>query len=192
MEKKRYVVKLGDLEIGLKSHDTKEYIDEIAAYVNKLHGSFKSASANISNLESFALSALSAADELFKQGQRIDGLKAELNQAKSELSESLGRVMMLEAELHVLRTQQEGLREDCAKLERTLKDGSQREERFKEKLNVLSYELKKPIGDRVYKKELNEAARLLEEMLRQKQEEAEAGEARAEDERQLSVYDVID
>lgn len=191
MEKKRYVVELLDLVIGLRSHDSKEYIDELAGYVNRLLNGFKSNSANISNLELYALSALSIADELFKERKKTEELRSEIEGVKKELSDSLGRHMMLEAELHEARLYQDGLKEDRVRLEKTLKDDGDREERLKETLNILSYELKKPHGDRVYEKEFNEAVKLLEEMIRVKKEAPEET-PRTEDERQLSLYDVME
>lgn len=185
MEKKRYVVKLGHLELGLRSYDGEAYIDGLSAYVNKLLDGFKSSSDKISDMEAYALSALSAADELFKLRSGLDELKAELESVRRELSDSLGRAMMLEAELHQSRVSQDSLKEETARLEKTLKDDGNREERLKETLNILSYELRKPHADRVYEKDLNEAARLLEEMIRLKKQESPSYEPGPEDERRL-------
>lgn len=192
MEKKRYVVRLGDVEIGLRSPDSKEYIDQISSYVDGLIRSFKSSSSTISNLDACALSALTVADELFKLRQEMNKLKEELEASKAEISEGLGRRMMLEAELHEGRQMQDKLKEKCEKFEKGLNEDRSREEKLKEKLNVLSYELQKPHAERNYKEGLNEAARLLDEMIRAKLEEAESEEGRPEDSRQLSLYDVME
>lgn len=192
MEKKRYVLTIGRQEIAVKSSDSEQYLEAVSDYVNEMMKGFKKASPNISVPDLYALCCLSLGDELFKARRENESIKGEIDTLKKELSDSLGRLMMLEADEHEMKLSGDRLNERIDEIEKLLIEKAALEDSFKEKLNVLSYELQKPHGDRDYKEHLAEANKLLGKMMKSNDKREEEEPAYVSDSRQLSLYDIME
>lgn len=159
-EKKRHVVRVFSQELRLLSEESDEYIGELASFVdsimNKLYAGRK-----MSFGELGIVTSISIADKLFKLKKGARTSNGEMHNLEDELANAISKSMRMEAEKHEKIKECESLKSEIKSLKTKLESRLSSDEELREKLNVLSYELRKPLKERRYESELKVASSLL-------------------------------
>ncbi len=190
-EKTRHVLKVYSQDISLFSSDSEEYMKNLASFVDKRMRNFSRGISRISFGDLCILTALSIADDLHKGKWKAEGLKADKQRLEKDLSEAFTRIMTLEAGIREKDSRIETLEEKVRELDLSLSTKIENKEAMTKKLNVLSYELRKPLTERNVEKDLEEAYALLEEKDVQEEKDGQ-GEEGAQDEKDKLLEEKVE
>ncbi len=160
-EKKRHVVNVYSQEISLFSSESEEYMNKLAKFVDSRMNDFAEGVSRISFGNLSILTSLSIADDYFKIKETLDNFESDKENVEDELSAALSKVMALEAISREKELRIEELEEKIEKLSTSLNSNESSREELNKKLNVLSYELKKPLEKRNYNSVLQDAYNLV-------------------------------
>ncbi len=167
-DRNSHVVRVYSQDVPVKSSESKEYINKLAEYVDARMNAFSSGS-RISFGSLSILTSISIADELFKLKDNMGVQITEEDKIKDELSAALSRAMMLEVELHEKSEKLTSAELRISELESELEEKNKVEEQMREKFNVLSYELRKPLEDRYVDNTIEEVNELLPKKTQKKE-----------------------
>ncbi len=160
-QKKRHVLNVYSQEISLFSSDSEEYMRNLANFVDERMRTYADGVSRISFGDLCILTSLSIADEFFKSKDSVSNLDADKTKLESDLSDALSTIMALEATARERDLKIEKLEEKLQNLDSSLSTKTEDKEALIKKLNVLSYELQKPLEERTYKENLKDAYSLI-------------------------------
>lgn len=171
-QKRRHVLNVYSQQISLFSEDAEEYMQGLASFVDGRMHDFAKGVSRISFGDLCILTALSIADDFFKMKQEFSKFHEDKARLEEELAEALSKVMGLEASVREREFKIDKMNETLENLDNSLHLNNESKEIFIKKLNVLSYELRKPLEERSFEAELKDAYRILEEADLEKQNES--------------------
>ncbi len=160
-QKKRHVLNVYSQEISLFSSDSEEYMSNLAQFVDERMRTYAEGVSRISFGDLCILTSLSIADEFFKSKESVSTLESDRTKLEDDLSDALSTIMALEATARERDLKIEQLEEKLQNLDSSLSTKTEDKEALIKKLNVLSYELQKPLDERQYKEDLKEAYNLV-------------------------------
>ncbi len=161
-QKRRHVLNVYSQEISLFSSDSEEYMLDLANFVDERMHAFADGVSRISFGDLSILTSLSIADDYFKHKEEMYKSNDEKEKLENDLSLALSRIMSLEADARERESKIEELEEKIQNLGSSLDTKIDSKESLIKKLNVLSYELQKPLEERQYEETLKDAYELLE------------------------------
>ncbi len=153
-QKKRHVLNVYSQEISLLSSDSEEYMSNLANFVDERMRNYAEGVSRISFGDLCILTSLSIADEFFKSKESVVNLEADKVKLESDLSDALSTIMSLEAKARERDVKIEELEEKLQNMDSSLSTKTEDKEALVKKLNVLSYELQKPLEARNYQDDL--------------------------------------
>ncbi len=164
-EKQRHILTVYSQDISLFSSESEEYMKSLAAFVDGRMRSFARGISRISFGDLCILTALSITDDFFKDKDKVKLTEAYKTRLEEDLSAAFSKIMTLEATLRERESKIEKLEEKLQELDSSVSTKIEDKEALIKKLNVLSYELRKPFEERNVEKDLEEAYAILDEEL---------------------------